>query len=158
MIKKLKELLLKIREVSPSGSQISEISQTQIAAAIIMLEAAYADDTCSKDELNHISKTIQTSCNLCEKGTAEIIKQAKQSRQNEVDLWQFTNNINENFSHTEKIAVIESVWEIIYIDGHLDQYEDYFAHQMAKLLRLSHKELIEAKMKIKNLRKQSIRH
>jgi hypothetical protein len=30
----------------------------------------------------------------------------------------------------------------------MDQYEDYLMHKMANLLRLTHKELMDAKMKI----------
>jgi len=46
--------------------------------------------------------------------------------------------------------VIELVWKVIYADGKLDKYEDHLAHQLAKMLNLTHKQLIDAKMKIKN--------
>ena len=51
-------------------------------------------------------------------------------------------------SEQKKTQIIEMVWEIIYIDGKLDQHEDYLVHKLARLLRLSHKQLIEAKLKI----------
>ena len=40
------------------------------------------------------------------------------------------------------------VWEIIYTDGILDKHEDYLVHKLANLLRLSHEQLIEAKLKV----------
>jgi hypothetical protein len=40
------------------------------------------------------------------------------------------------------------IWEIVYIDGKLDQYEDYLVHKLGKLLRLTHQQLINAKLKI----------
>ena len=65
-----------------------------------------------------------------------------------VDLWQFARLINENYSREEKIAIIEVLWKVVFVDGKMDKYEDYLMHKMVKLLRLSHKELIDAKLKI----------
>jgi uncharacterized tellurite resistance protein B-like protein len=42
---------------------------------------------------------------------------------------------------------MESVWGIILIDDHLEAHEDHFAHKLANLLRLSHSELIDAKLR-----------
>jgi uncharacterized tellurite resistance protein B-like protein len=41
---------------------------------------------------------------------------------------------------------MESVWRVIHIDGRLEGHEDHFAHKLANLLRLTHKELIDAKI------------
>jgi uncharacterized tellurite resistance protein B-like protein len=37
----------------------------------------------------------------------------------------------------------------VYADGKLDKHEDYLVHKLANLLRLTHKQLIEAKLKVK---------
>ena len=50
----------------------------------------------------------------------------------------------------EKLQVIELVWEIAYADGLLDKHEDYLVHKLADLLRLTHQQLIEAKLKAKS--------
>lgn len=44
---------------------------------------------------------------------------------------------------------IETIWRIACTDRELDKHEDYLVHKLAKLLRLSHKQLIEAKLKVK---------
>jgi uncharacterized tellurite resistance protein B-like protein len=36
----------------------------------------------------------------------------------------------------------------VFIDGRLDKHEDYLMHKLARLLRLHHKQLIDAKMKV----------
>ena len=46
---------------------------------------------------------------------------------------------------------MESVWSIIFADGKLDANEDYFAHKLANLLRLSHGEMIDAKLAAKEV-------
>ena len=64
-----------------------------------------------------------------------------------IDLFRYTRFINDQFSKEQKIAIMESVWRIILLDGHLEAHEDHFAHKLANLLRLTHQELIDAKLK-----------
>ena len=49
-----------------------------------------------------------------------------------------------------KLRIIEMFWKVAYADGRLDSHEDYLIHKLGKLLRLSHKQLIDAKLKTKN--------
>ena len=47
-----------------------------------------------------------------------------------------------------KVALIERLWQIVYVDGKMDQHEHYLMNKMSNLLRLSHKQLIDAKLKV----------
>ena len=78
----------------------------------------------------------------------EVIDAAEEEVKNSLDLWQFTNTINSNFSREQKKAVMESVWKLVYTDGTLDKHEDYLMHKLHKLLNLTHSDLIEAKLKV----------
>ena len=83
-----------------------------------------------------------------------MIESSEAELEKSIDLWQFTNCINQNYPIEDKLKVIEIVWEVAYSDGRLEQHEDYLAHKLATLLRLSHKQLIDAKLKILNSKKQ----
>ena len=65
-----------------------------------------------------------------------------------LDLWQFAKLINENYTNEEKIAIIETLWRIVFVDGKMDQYEHYLMNKLKNLLRLSHQQLIDAKLKV----------
>ncbi|HDZ24806.1 MAG: hypothetical protein DRN37_02980 [Thermoplasmata archaeon] len=65
-----------------------------------------------------------------------------------MDLWQFTNAINRHFSVQEKLQLIDKIWEIAYADEIINQHEDYLVHKIADLLHLSHRQLIDAKLKV----------
>jgi uncharacterized tellurite resistance protein B-like protein len=77
-----------------------------------------------------------------------LMKISEEKREDSVDLWNFTNVINQTFSREEKIKIIEAAWKIIYADDKLDKYEDHYVHVLADLLRLRHDELIDAKLKV----------
>lgn len=121
----------------------------QIAACVLLVEAAHADDECSQAEMAHIVETVRQKFGLSPEYAAELIELAHQERKNSVDLWQFTNYLNQQLSKDEKLAILEDVWRIIFTDGHLEMHEDHLAHKLANLLRLTHKELIDAKLKAK---------
>ncbi|KPK23832.1 MAG: hypothetical protein AMJ61_14935 [Desulfobacterales bacterium SG8_35_2] len=130
-----------------SDSSTSREEQTRIAASVILLEAAYADHECTEEELDHVIDTLRSDFNLSEKHAEDLLELAHRERSQAVDLFEFTNHINNEFSKQEKKAVLEAVWRIIHSDGQLEKHEDHFARKLTHLLRLSHKDMIDAKLK-----------
>ncbi len=98
----------------------------------------------------HIVQTLKNMFNLSSEYVDELIEQARLERKNSVELWQYTNKMNQNFSKEEKIQVMEDVWRVIHADGQLEKHEDQFAHKLANLLRLSHEQMIAAKIKARD--------
>jgi uncharacterized tellurite resistance protein B-like protein len=141
----IRQTLLNNRGQVDSGPDREE--KTRIAASVILLEAAHADHECTDDELDHVIKTLSSDFDLSRKHVEEMLDLAHRKRNQAVDLFEFTNHINNEFSHEEKKAVLEAVWRIILIDGQLEKHEEHFARQLTHLLRLSHKEMIDAKLK-----------
>ena len=135
------------RAQEPSATSANRAERTRIAASVILLEAAHADHECTDEELDHIIGTLRSDFNLSKKHAEDLLELAHRERSQAVDLFEFTNHINNEFSKEEKIAVLEAVWRIIHSDGQLEKHEDYFARKLTHLLRLSHKEMIDAKLK-----------
>ena len=122
----------------------------QVATCALLLEVANSDDEFSEIERENIVRILEENFHLSDEYAQELIELAEKERKERIDLWGFTRLINENYSLEEKIRVIELVWKVIYSDGKLDKYEDHLAHKLSKLLKLEHKQLIEAKLKIRD--------
>jgi uncharacterized tellurite resistance protein B-like protein len=118
----------------------------RIATCALLLEMAYIDGEFSEPERKRILATLKKDYQLSDEYAEELVKASSEELQGSVDLWRFTNLINRNYSTEEKIWIIEMVWGIAYTDGKLDKYEDYLVHKLAKLLHLTHKQLIDAKL------------
>ena len=131
---------------SSEGSGVND-ERTRIAAGVILLEAAHADYECTAEELEHVIATLRADFDLSRKHAEDLLDLARRERDRAVDLFEFTNHINNEFSKAEKKAVLETVWRIIHIDGQLEKHEDHFARKLTSLLRLSHKDMIDAKLK-----------
>jgi uncharacterized tellurite resistance protein B-like protein len=109
---------------------------------------ANIDGEFSESEKESIIRLIKTEYHVTDDHAAALVQAADEELKRSIDLWHFARLINQNYSEEEKINIIEIVWRVIYTDGILDKHEDYLVHKLAKLLRLSHKQLIDAKLKV----------
>ena len=148
-ILKLKNMLTKKPEAAPESQEQDELERIQVATCIILLEVAKSDDEFSSIEKATLKAILKKKFEISTETVEELIEMASKKREESVDLWQFTNLINQNYTKEEKIKIVESAWRVIYADKKLDGYEDHLVHKLAKLLQLDHSELIEAKLKIK---------
>ncbi|MFC1579373.1 TerB family tellurite resistance protein [Thermodesulfobacteriota bacterium] len=121
-----------------------------VAMCALFLEMANIDGKFSDSEKESILSMMRSEYGLSDEIIKELMAAANEELEKSIDLWQFTNLINQNYSPEEKSRIIEMFWKVAYADGRLDSHEDYLIHKLGKLLRLSHKQLIDAKLKIKN--------
>ncbi|MDJ0887045.1 MAG: TerB family tellurite resistance protein [Desulfobacterales bacterium] len=120
----------------------------KMAVCALFVEMARIDESFSADEMAAVIAILQDKYGLSPENAAAMIAAAETELEQSVDYWQFARLINANYSMDEKVAIIEMLWRIVYIDGHLDKHEDYLMHKLARLLRLHHQQLIDAKKKV----------
>jgi len=120
----------------------------KVAACALLVEMARIDESFTEQETETILQILMSTYGVSAEHAEALMAEAEKELVESVDLWQFARLINENYSREEKIGIIETLWQVVFVDGKMDKYEDYLMHKMVKLLRLSHKELIDAKLKI----------
>ena len=122
----------------------------RVATCALLIEMSNIDGEFSEPERESIISILKRNFDLSDEHAITLLKVSNGELKGSIDLWQFTNLINHNYSIEEKIRIVEMVWDVVYADGKLDKHEDYLVHKLAKLLRLTHKQLIEAKLKVKS--------
>jgi uncharacterized tellurite resistance protein B-like protein len=120
-----------------------------VATCALLLEMSNIDGEFSEVEKKNILSILKKNFQLSDENAAALLEASNEELKNSNDLWRFASLINKNYSIEEKERIIEMIWRVAYADGHLDKHEDYLVHKLAKLLRLSHKQLIEAKLEAK---------
>jgi uncharacterized tellurite resistance protein B-like protein len=93
---------------------------------------------------------VKEKYGLSQEHADALVAEADRELSESVDLWQFARLINENYSIEEKIEIIEILWRMVFVDGKMDRYEHYLMSKLKNLLRLSHDQLIAAKLKVLN--------
>ena len=148
MIDLLKKLFIKTTKGASAGRNVQTSPDVRLATCALLLEMAHIDGKFSDLEKESIVELLRNNYQLSAEHAAALMQAAEDELEESIDLWQFAKLINENYSTEEKIKVIETVWQVVYTDGILDKHEDYLVHKLANLLRLSHKQLIDAKLKV----------
>jgi uncharacterized tellurite resistance protein B-like protein len=149
MLDLVKRYFTKNIENRPASTSHEDPQRITVATCALLLEIAAIDNEFSADEQEVILSILKNDYKMSENEATSLIHTAQDEREHSIDLWRFTNLINQNYSEEEKIRVIELVWKVIYADGRLDGHEDHLVHGIANLIRLSHSQLIEAKLRAK---------
>lgn len=145
MLKLLQKILTQkpSQQDGPAGND-----RIQVATCVLLLEMAHTDGDLHEVEELLVKDLVQQRFDLSASATAELLELSRQQRQESLDLYQFTMIIHKHFSLDEKLEVMESLWRVVYADGVLDKYEEHLMRQLTTLLRLSHRQMIDVKLKV----------
>ena len=134
-------------EVSKDANQ-NTAHDIRVATCALFVEIARIDEKFTAAEMETILSILKQKYGLSQDHADALIAEAERELEKSVDLWQFTKLINANYSNEEKIKIIEILWQIVYVDGKMDQHEHYLMNKLQNLLHLTHDQLIKAKLKV----------
>lgn len=147
MINILKHFLGITENGRESTGQDSE-RDVNVAICALLIEMGRIDETFTKEEMAAVVAILTEKYGLAREDIDTLMAEADRDLDDSVDLWQFARVINENFSNEDKEKLIERLWRVVYVDGKMDEHEHYLMNKLSSLLRLSHKQLIDAKLKV----------
>jgi uncharacterized tellurite resistance protein B-like protein len=120
----------------------------RVAVCALLLEMARIDDAFTREEMEAILGILKDRYGLSKEEAEALMEAAEAELRDSVDLWRFARRINRSYSPKEKVDIIELLWRVVFVDGKLDAHEDYLIHKLELLLRLEHRQLIAAKLKV----------
>ena len=132
MIKSLKNLF---KTVSHS-EEIQNNENLKILCGL-MIEAANTDGVVSQTELDKISFVLINIFKEDKFEVESILNQTIIDKDEPKSLYFYTSKINKIFSDSDKLILIETLWEIILSDGELHEFESNLIRRLAGLLYIS---------------------
>ena len=148
MLDKIKRFFDKAATDGSDNAKQATEHDIRVATCALFVEIARIDNEFSDAEMETILSILKDTYGLSQEHADALIAEAERELEKSVDLWQFSNLINENYSTEEKIEIIETLWRIVYVDGKMDEHEHYLMGKLQNLLRLDHNQLITAKLKV----------
>lgn len=149
MISSIKQFFEK--NIKPSANASIEVSEhsLRLATSALLIEMMRADAEISEDERDTITDIIRSKYELTEDEISTLIQLAEEEIVKATDYFEFTSLINKGFSYVQKVKVVEHLWEVAFSDASLDKYEEHMVRKIAGLIYVSHKDFIDAKLRIK---------
>jgi uncharacterized tellurite resistance protein B-like protein len=140
MLAKIRGFLLERqgRAAAPNGSHSDE--ELHVAAAALMVEAARLDGSFDDVERDRIGGILNRRFGLDGDAVDDIVELAIAEADRIPEIYGFTKTIRDNFSHDERVAMLEMLWEVAYTDGVLHDYEASLLRQVTGLLYVTDQE------------------
>jgi uncharacterized tellurite resistance protein B-like protein len=143
-------LLERIRSIlePPAATSSRPQHELHLAAAALLVEAARMDDEFDATERARIEALLATRFGLAADEARELLALAERTAAESVEWQGFTRVIKERMAPAERVTVIEMLWEIVYADGRLHDYEASLLRRITGLLYVSDYESGEARKRV----------
>ncbi len=149
MVSVIKQFFDKYIKTNPGNQDAVSDHSLQIATAALLIEMMRADAEITDDEKVVISNSMRVKFGLSDGEISALMKLAEDKIWEATGYHEFTSLINKGFTQEQKIKVIEHLWEVAYADSILDKHEEYMVRKIAGLIYVSHKDFIDAKLRVK---------
>jgi uncharacterized tellurite resistance protein B-like protein len=139
-----------ISEMGEGGKQPSrfEDDDYRLAAAALLVHAASIDGNISDVERAKLHGVIKQRFSLDDAATDELVAEATAVEQQAIDLYQFTARLNRSLDEPARARVVEMMWQIVYADGIVTEFEDNLIWRAADLLGVSRDERIALRERV----------
>ena len=145
MIDGLKKLIF----ANPATKYIENKSlKSEIVASALMIELALVDGEMDLKERMLISNLLAKRFNIEAKMIASLIKEAIEKVDRASDLHGFTRKVNQVFDHDERVELIEMLWEVVYADEIVQDFEVSTMRRLTGLLHVTDRESGEARKRV----------
>lgn len=136
--------------VAPSANQERAFDDTgsRLAATALLVHVVSLDGEPTEVEKRKLHSLIESSFKL-DPGTADrLIASATKVEGEAVDLYHFTSVIMRSVDEAGRIRIIEMMWELVYADGQVSEFEDNVVWRASDLLGVSSRDRIELKHRV----------
>ncbi len=148
MLGRLKNFLQDRKGRAAAGDGRHSTGELQLAAAALMVEAAQIDDCFDEVERARVGALLRERFEL-DAGDAESLIEAAEVRADMASgLHGFTSEIRRHFDHAERVAMVEMLWDVVYADGVLHDFESNMLRRVAGLLYVTDRESGDARKRV----------
>jgi uncharacterized tellurite resistance protein B-like protein len=154
MLDGLRQFITEI--VSPNAEQrVFDETDYRLAATALLIHVVSLDGQPTAVEKRKLHSLIETSFKL-DPGTADqLIASATRAESDAVDLYRFTSVIMREVDEAGRRRIVEMMWEMVFADGKITEFEDNVLWRAADLLGISGRDRIELKHQVQE--RQAVR-
>ena len=145
LLDQLKSLLGLEPEIVSSKPRVID---KNMAAAALMVHVIAADGKITPQEEERLNAILREHYAVSENDAQELAAAARDEQSDAVDLYRFTSILKAEMSEEERLALIEDLWEMVYADGDLHEFEDNVVWRVAELIGVQSRERMVLKQRV----------
>ena len=141
MIERIKSVLFK------QNAPLEAKDKIPSAAAALLIESAVLDGDIDANERHVIARLLGKRFELSTNEVESLIEQSERAVHQSVELYGITRVLKDHLNHEERLELMEMLWQVIYADGFVHDYEANLVRRVAGLLYIPDKEVGLARKK-----------
>jgi len=136
MIERIKKLLASRKDANINADD----EALKLASAALLLEAACMDGHADDVEISTVMNLLSGHFDLSAGEASELVDAGREVLSDSVELYGFTRTIKNSFNHEDRLRMIEMLWEVVYADGILHDFEANLVRRICGLIYVSDRE------------------
>ena len=147
MLDTLKSFLSDLGEgIKPAP--LFEAGDYRLAAAALLIHVMTIDGQEKEQEHDKLRAVLRTQFDLDDAQTDALIEAATAADREAVDLYRFTSLLNRSLDEAGRLRIVEMMWQIVYADGKMNEFEDNVVWRAADLLHISARDRVEMRRRV----------
>ncbi|HKY88131.1 MAG TPA: TerB family tellurite resistance protein [Pseudorhodoplanes sp.] len=147
MLDTLKSFLSEFGEGTKTTPQF-EAGDYRLAAAALLVHVMTIDGQEKEQEHDKLRAILRKQFDLDDAQTDALIEAATAADREAIDLYRFTSLLNRSLDDAGRLRIVEMMWQIVYADGKVNEFEDNVIWRAADLLHVSSRDRIEVRRRI----------
>ena len=134
--------------VAPHPTPAFDETGYRLAATALLIHVISLDGEPSEREKRKLHSLIEIHFGLDPGSADKLIASATLVEGEAVDLYHFTSVIMREVNEAGRLKIVEMMWELVYADGAVSEFEDNVVWRAADLLAVSSRDRIELKHRV----------
>ena len=127
-----------------------ESTTVPLAAAMLLLEVAWADHELEDRELEQVKVALESMYEIDQDQGSEIVDRARADHEKSTGVFPFTRLLNERLDRSERKVLLVHLWRVANFEGDKEHYEEHVIRKITDLLYLNHSDFIAAKREVQS--------
>jgi len=149
MFTTLKNLFSDMQGAAP-GAELFADDDVRLAEAALMFHVISADGEILPEERSKMLENLGRHYELSKAELSVIFEAAAKADHESVDLYRFTAILKKVMDRDQRIAAIERLWELVFADGKIHEFEDNVVWRIAQLLEVETVDRIAMKHRVRD--------
>lgn len=125
------------------------LNDMRLCEAALMFHVIAADGKVTDDERKRMNDILGDRYDLSPGQLEELFEAAKKADHEAVDLYRFTSLLKKELDREQRIEIIERLWEMVFADGELHEFEDNVVWRVAQLMEVETADRIAMKQRVR---------
>jgi uncharacterized tellurite resistance protein B-like protein len=127
-------------------------SDPRLSVAAILVHIVAVDGVVTEEEKRRLRDCLQAHYDLSHDETEALVEEATRRDEDAVDLYSFTSVLKRELDDEGRREVVALMWEMVFADGTVNEFEDNVVWRVAELIGVSTRERMTIRKRIEEKR------